>query len=688
MLYWKSSKTLLLAAVFAGFVAGVQSLGANPTERTRPLPPPAGTTLPSVPVSASAAVVVNFGDLARQDAHKPKWIGPLIPQFIHSPFEDEEGGQLLPSPRGETPPEERQLSVPWPSVPSPSPSLSFAGMDDIIKEGSAGYIVIPPDTDGAVGLTKVLVAVNNNYRIQDKATGTTLSTVSIDTFWSATGGSGFFDPRTLYDPINNRWIVCVLSDSFSANSAIEVGVSLTSDPAGSWYLFKVKADSGSTNWADFPEIGFNKNWVGINVNMFTTSGGSYVSSKVLVADYAQMRTGTLSSSFITGTQYCTSPAATYTSTESTLYLATRWNNSGYYRVDTITGTVGSPVYTTGSLKNLGVSWAEPGGQILPQAAPLSGSSVCGATPCPAEAQDSAIRATPVVRGGYFYFAHTIGLPSSGLTHTAVQWAKLDASGGANTGNTIDVGRVEDPTATSTNGGKWYVYPHIAVNQFGDILLGFSQFSSSQYAASGYTVHGRADGAGVMNDPVIFKAGEDYYHKTFSGTRNRWGDYSKAQVDPSDDTSLWVLQEYAKARTGTDDGNTGSNSSRWATWWAALSPTLPAETAPGGTSGTAESWTSKTDLTWPVNAAATSGYKLYRGDASGLPNLLNSSNDSCLRFTGANQSANTATGLTEDPALASGRFYWYLVTGLNMFGEGTAGNATAGPRIVNSTGACP
>lgn len=31
---------------------------------------------------------------------------------------------------------------------------------------------------------------------------------------------------------------------------------------------------------------------------------------------------------------------------------------------------------------------------------------------------------------------------------------------------------------------------------------------------------------------------------------------------------------------------------------------------------------------------------------------------------------------------------YLVTGVNTGGEGPAGNATAGPRIVNSSGSCP
>ncbi len=652
---------------------------------SRPLPPPAGTKLPVEPANASAAVVVNFQDLARREAARAPYVGPLIPQVVHPPLEtEEEEAPYVPPENPWRAPE----GVVAPLAASPAPGTSYAGMDDIAKIGS-GYIVIPPDTDGAVGLTKVMVAVNNNYRIQDKATGATLSTVSIDTFWGATGGSGFFDPKTLYDPINDRWIVCVLSDAAAAASSIEVGVSVTGDPAGSWYLFKVDVDATDTYWADYPEIGFNKNWVAINVNMFTMAG-SYTNSKMLVVDYALLRASTLSSSFVTGTGFCTSPSATYSSTEATLYVPTHLSSAGgTYRLDTVTGTPpASPTYTVGATKSRGLTWVQPSGQILPQTAPLSGTSSCGSTPCPMEVQDAQIRATPVVRGGALYYAQTVGLPSGAMTHTGVQWTKLDASGGAGTGNVLDGGRVEDATATSSNGGKWYAYPHIAVNQYGDIILAFSQFSSSQYAASGYTVHGRSDAAGVMNTPYIFKAGEDYYHKTFSGTRNRWGDYSKTQVDPSDDTSLWVLQEYAKARTGTNDGTTGSNSSRWATWWAALSPATPAETAPGGTSGTAESWTDKTTLTWPVNSAATSGYKLYRGDQSGLPNLLNASNDSCLRFTGANETANTASSLTEDPALASGRFYWYLVTGSNMFGEGTAGSATAGPRIVNSSGACP
>lgn len=116
---------------------------------------------------------------------------------------------------------------------------------------------------------------------------------------------------------------------------------------------------------------------------------------------------------------------------------------------------------------------------------------------------------------------------------------------------------------------------------------------------------------------------------------------------------------------------------------ATSCPAPPETAPGTTSAAAITWSSKTGMTWPMNLQATS-YALYRGVASGLQNLLDSTVDSCTRYSGTATSA----AVSEDPSSVAGRFYWYLVTGSNGNGEGSAGNATAGPRVVNASGACP
>jgi hypothetical protein len=116
---------------------------------------------------------------------------------------------------------------------------------------------------------------------------------------------------------------------------------------------------------------------------------------------------------------------------------------------------------------------------------------------------------------------------------------------------------------------------------------------------------------------------------------------------------------------------------------------PGEVATGDSPGSAQGWSGKTIHTWPPHGRATE-YRLYRGLRADLPGLLDGSVDSCLKYAGPAASA----AINDDPAtdaggdLVPGGFYWYLVTGVNMAGEGTAGNASTQERVVNSSGACP
>jgi len=109
---------------------------------------------------------------------------------------------------------------------------------------------------------------------------------------------------------------------------------------------------------------------------------------------------------------------------------------------------------------------------------------------------------------------------------------------------------------------------------------------------------------------------------------------------------------------------------------------PGEVASGSTPDTAQNWADKNTHQWPPSASATS-YKLYRGVAAGLPELLNGLTDSCLAYAGSA----TSVPADADPSSETGRFFWFLVTGVNGFGEGTAGQATSGARTVNAGGGC-
>ena len=587
----------------------LHAAAASGAEETslRPLPQPAaGTRLPAAAVEAAPVRLIDFGALAREDALRPKAAGP--PVGIEMPE-----GEGYVEPDAAAPPSSLRVStLQSTQAVSPAALLSFAGLDDIARIGTT-TIVIPPDTDGAVGLTKIMEGLNNNYRILDKSSGNVSSTVSITTFWSATGRSGFFDPKMLYDPYHDRWIVCALSDAQTANSSILVGISTSGDPSGSWFLTSFDVDATNTNWADFPTIGFDQSWVAINVNLYPNAGGGPVGSECLVLDHPSMLSGVFHGTMITGTGFCSSPCATYSASETTLYVPTHLSSSsGTYRVDLVTGTPpAAPVYTVGATHSRGLTWSIPGGNQLPQPAPVSGASACS-PPCKIEAQDPQIRSTPVFRNGSIWYTQTV-IPTGASQHTAVQWTKLDAG----TAMVQDGGRIEDPSATATNGGKWYAYPHVAVNSCGDAIVGFSQFSSAQFASAGHAFRYAADPAGTMRDPVIDKPGEDYYHKDFGSGRNRWGDYSKAQVDPADDVGLWVLDEYAKLRQGTDDGTTGSNASRWGTWWAKVGPGISIAAGPElpeGNSGTKD-FNFSVILSPPACVPVTVNYRVDDGTAT-------------------------------------------------------------------------
>jgi hypothetical protein len=479
-----------------------------------------------------------------------------------------------------------ETDIGGPLVPSPGPSQNFQGaIDEAVGGGPSGTFTIPPDTMGAVGLDKVVTMVNNNMVIQDKATGAVLSLVGLTSFWTSTGATGVFDPRIQYDPYNNRWIVAAVSNGQTANSSVVVGVSNTPDPQGTFTLFRfiVGCAPGSPGcnaqggWADFPMLGFNKNWIAVAWNQFTINTGAFTDGRVLVLDYPTARTGTPVATLFSGASaaiggFCLHPVTTFSPTEDALYLPTHISSGGAtYRLHKLTGTPAAPTFNVDAANRTrpGGGWTQPGGDALPQQCiPGVGlpTQTCPATPRRIDVGDAFIRSNAVFRNGKVFYPQTIALPAGSLTTSSrfvAQWTALN-----NDGTFSDGGRVEDATATLINGGKNYGYPSLAVNKNNDILFGFSEFESDDYADTGYTFRVGTDAAGTMRDPVIYKEGEDYYSKVFSGTRNRWGDYSHTVVDPVNDRDLWTVQEYAMLRVGTT--GQGTNDSRWGTWWAKVS----------------------------------------------------------------------------------------------------------------------
>jgi uncharacterized protein (UPF0303 family) len=653
-------------------------------------PSPAGSSGSLVKIVGTARV--NMADLARLEAMglAPK---PPVRALVRDERAEEgmEPNEMDIEPGagaiGWLGPENMAPPPPFmPFVASPSPTSSFMGLDDVPMADS-NYIIIPPDIAGGVGPAKVMESFNNNYRIRDKVTGATQLTVGTATFWNPVVTNKALlnqltDPRTVYDPVNNRWIVAM--QTVNSNGLILFGVSQTSDPAGSWFLYALTL-SGSY-LIDFPILGFNKNWICVSINRYT-AGGAFSFGVQVVGDYAAARGGTLSSVSIfngaAGARFCASPCVTLTNTD-TLYIVTHLGSAGAtYQVDRITGTPAAPVYTSGVTQTrAGGGWTQPSGQLLPQSAPVSGASSCGATPCPIETQDAQVRSAPVLRidsttgRQFIYYTQTIQL--SGPTRTAVQWTKITTATSV-VAAIADGGRIDDATAAN-----WYAFPHIAVNSVGDFIVGYSRFGSTFHPSAAYSYHVASEGLGTIRDPFIYHAGEDYYHKDFASGRNRWGDFSTAQVDPSDDQSLWTLQEYAKTRTSTDDGTTGANGSKWSSWWAAVTNGTPSVTLdPGPSLNEGNAGTTAFIFTARLSTVSASNVTVNYQATDGSATLANSDYQPAagsIVITPGNLTGNITVLVNGDTKRESNETFTLSITGATNATVGSPSSATG--TIVN------
>jgi len=481
----------------------------------------------------------NFKAGAREEA-----LGPLPlneNRTIHRPVSRNAGEALesVDSPSADAPPtaaSEPTLASTQPSAQSPAELSSFLALGD-------NGTVIPPDTDGAVGPNNLMVAVNSQVVIQDRA-GTTLSTVTLTGFWSSLRVPDAFDPHIIYDPYGHRWIFSAASGESSANAAILIAVSQSSDPSAGWNLYKVTVDTTGADWGDYPTLGFNKQWIVVQANLFTVSGGAFVKSVIWAFDKADLYAGGTGKHTVLrpASGFTQLPATTYDPNLATVYLLeSSSSGSAKLRLDTITGAVGAEVLTSGVAFPTGSAAWQSFSPTLNFAPQLGSTSLI-------DTDDDRLLSC-VYRNGSLWASHTVYLPAIGTpTRTAAQWWQISTTGG-NVGAVQQFGRIDDPS-----GADLYAYPTLAVNANNDVMVGYTHFGPELYPSAAYSTRLASDALNTMEAGTTLKAGEAPYFKDFGTGDNRWGDFSSTVVDPVDDTAMWTIQEYA-----------GQNN-KWSLWW--------------------------------------------------------------------------------------------------------------------------
>lgn len=507
-------------------VAGVQALAAAaPVQVT-------GTA-----GKAAQRVSINFKAITREEAYGPMPLNEH--RKIHRPVSRTADAALQSSDgsgSSRTAAQEQAPASTEASAQSPAAISSFKALSD-------NGTVIPPDTDGAVGPNNLMVAVNSQVVIQDRA-GATLSSVAITGFWSSLGVPDAFDPHLIYDPYGQRWIFSAASGESSANAAILLAVSQNSDPTGGWHLYKVPVDPSGADWGDYPTLGFNKNWIVVQANLFTVSGGAFVKSVIWAFDKADLYAGgTGKYTVLKPTSGFTQlPATTYDPNVATMYLLeSSASGSAKLRLDTITGAVGAEVLTTGVAFPIGSAAWQSFSPTLNFAPQLGSTSLI-------DTDDDRLQSC-VYRNGSLWASHTVYLPATGMpTRTAAQWWQISTAAGS-VGKVQQVGRIDDPS-----GANFYAYPSLAVNSNNDVMVGYTHFGPGLYPSAGYSTRLASDAPNTMEAGSTLKAGEAPYFKDFGTGDNRWGDFSSTVVDPVDDATMWTIQEYAgRTRCGVFGG---------------------------------------------------------------------------------------------------------------------------------------
>jgi len=84
---------------------------------------------------------------------------------------------------------------------------------------------------------------------------------------------------------------------------------------------------------------------------------------------------------------------------------------------------------------------------------------------------------------------------------------------------------------------------IARDMNGDILLGYSESSTSTYPSIYFTGRTLNDPPGTMEDELQVIAGQGAYLGVFDYDLYRWGDYTSMRLDPADNCTFWYTNEY-------------------------------------------------------------------------------------------------------------------------------------------------
>jgi hypothetical protein len=408
---------------------------------------------------------------------------------------------------------------------------------------------VPADADIAVGPYHVMVVTNEQYHIYDRNTNLNLMTTNTFQNFFNRPGKSVFDPKIAYDPWRGRWIMLVLEQE-GTSSYYWVAASQTNNPTGSWWYWKLNAhvdgSTVTTNWADYPGLGFTSLSGSIDSGAVVITSNQY--SQTNVFQYAKIR--------------CLNVKQLYTG--STVYWYDFWNMSDENSDKTFTIKPCQNWFTTSSAADYLVNTKAGGGNVittwilynphrvagtptLTRTATISTTAYSVPPVCPTPTSGTNLAAgdcrtqDPIfsaglnassVQKGYVYVAIPTKYNWGSGDNCNVFYMKINV--------TDNVMEFQQSYGSS---GYWYMYPKVAPKYkspfFCDTVgMSFNRGSSTTYLSA--RVVGIDRVAGFGSSASVYDGTANYG----SGSL-RNGDYNGICIDPNQTGRLWSVAMYSK-----------------------------------------------------------------------------------------------------------------------------------------------
>ena len=226
---------------------------------------------------------------------------------------------------------------------NPTFKFGFEGLNHYQQRYSRGgnqFSVEPPDQGMCVGNGYVVEVVNDVFNVFSASTGASLlpdntatnivagfprdvnHAIDLNSFYGyppainrTTGVRGEFvtDPSCIYDAATQRFFMVVLTINpqvpgpcqgvFSCVNHLDLAVSQTSNPTGTWNIYRLDVTNDGTNaggsnpapyLGDYPHIGADANGIYLTTNSYPWHGNGFAGAQIYALSKAQLAAGAAS----------------------------------------------------------------------------------------------------------------------------------------------------------------------------------------------------------------------------------------------------------------------------------------------------------------------------------------------------------------------------------------------------------